>query len=126
MEVRLDLSELEKLEREHPGKVDAMLSKLAHDMEGETKNNGFARVSPSGPPKIGVDTSTLKNSVTARRATSGDGWEVVAGAEADGFDYGLHWEFGTAQTPARPYMLPSFEVTVNNIPRNLLKDTVEK
>ena len=119
--VHLDLSELNKLKRDHPGRVTAMLRKLAFDMEGDVKMS-FDTVSPS-QTFLGVDTGTLKNSIQAQPIDGG--YAVTSNATFRGFAYDLHWEFGTGKTEARPFMLPAFERTVNNMPRNMLTRTVE-
>ncbi len=120
--VTVDMSELRKLQREHPRKVNAMLEKLARDMEGDVKMS-FDNVSPSST-FLGVDTGHLKRSIETQAITGG--WAVTSQATADGFEYDTHWEFGTDRTPARPFMAPAFHRTVARMPRNLLKNTVEK
>lgn len=114
MRVILDMSKLQEIEREMPGKVGQVMQKLAQDMEGDVKMS-FSPESPSAvgnPP--GVDTGNLKNSIIAK--PHDNGWAVQ-----DGTEYGVMLEYGTSQMGKtrmgpRPFMLPAFERTLQRAP----------
>lgn len=114
MRVVVDTSELKRLEREMPGLSERVVQKIAQDAQAQMVD-GFSPSSPApagGPP--GVDTGALKNSIVAR--PDGNGWLL-----ADGVEYGVYLEFGTARMAARPFFLRGIERAVNDLPNDLAR-----
>jgi len=120
MRVVVDVSALQRLEREMPGKAAAVIQKTAQDTQTEIVNN-FSPNSPSDPGSPpGVDTGNLKNSVVAVPDSAPLTWLVQVGA-----DYGADLEYGTVNIDARPYVLPAVERVVNNLPSDLASEVYE-
>jgi HK97 gp10 family phage protein len=91
--VRLDMSELLKLEREMPGKVKRIVSATGKQVEGKAKI------------KAPVDTAALRNSILS---------EMVAEFTAHvgpHVEYAIYQEFGTYKMAAHPFLVPAVEET---------------
>lgn len=116
--VQLNMSKLQEIEREAPGRAAAVVQKIAQDCERDIKDS-FSSESPStlGDPP-GVDTGALKNSIIAE--PEGDLTWILH----DGVEYGVHLEYGTENMGARPFVLPAIERAVSRIPPSLLKKVV--
>jgi len=128
----LDTSGLDRLEKLFPGKVDAILGKLANDtakkatslMTGGRRgryyviNQGGMKIrhrasAPGEPP--GVVTGRLKNSIKAVRIRHLQ-WEVRVEEP-----HGKHLEFGTARMKARPFLRPAVFSVAKAMPPQLLE-----
>lgn len=116
--VILNLSGLDALQRNIPEKVDTLLKTLAFTCEADIKDS-FSNTSPSpaGDPP-GVDTGNLKNNIVTEPEEGG--YAVYSNA-----DYSAHLEYGTVNMAARPYMLPSFERTVQLVAPKELRSVIE-
>ena len=114
MRVNIDVSKLQQLERQFPGRTAQIVQKMAQDTQGRIVNT-FSPNSPSAPgDPPAVDTGNLKNSVVAVPDSNPQTWRVQVGAE-----YGVHLEYGTAKMAARPFVLPAVEWLVANLPNDL-------
>ena len=131
--VTLNMDKLLDIQRNTNKRVDDVLLEMAIFCEGEAKTSmgtgpagrtytrgGTDHVAsaPPGPPN--VDTGTLWNSIQGKK--DGPGRAVTdVGAE-----HGLYQEFGTKNMAARPFLLPAFMQTVQEIrKRGWLKRVVE-
>ena len=131
--VILKMDKLLDLERNTGKRVDDSLLEMALICEGEAKtsmgtgpagrtytrgNVDHVASAPPGPPAI--DTGALVNSIQGHK--DGPGRAVTdVGAE-----HGVHQEYGTRNMAARPFLLPAFRRTVQEIKRRgLLKKVIE-
>lgn len=116
--VILNLGGLDRLQRNVPEKVDALLQTLALTCEADIKDS-FSTTSPSpaGDPP-GIDTGNLKNNIVTQDEPGG--YAVYSNA-----DYSAHLEYGTVNMAARPYMLPGFERTVALVAPKELRKVIE-
>ena len=113
VQIKLDFTRLDQLNRDTPGKADQVIRKIAFDLEADTKNN-FSDTSPSAPgDPPGIVTGNLKASVQASKIEDMK-WQVVVGAE-----YGTDLEFGTRFMAARPFVRPAIRRVVDTIPGEL-------
>ena len=69
---------------------------------------------PGEPPHR--QTGQLRDSVFVR--TSDDGLTAEVGTD---LDHGAHLEFGTQDTPARPWLLPAFEIAKPRITKRIAR-----
>lgn len=115
-EIRLDMSGIEKLLREEPGKVSRWLDGLAEGIVTDAKlsmgtsppgatyqRGGVSHTAsaPGYPPN--VDTGSLRNSLH---------WEATGEHErtiSDGVEHGIMMEEGTENILPRPFMRPAFD-----------------
>lgn len=103
----IDDSGIDAIINQSSADLDAVVSKVAHDTEGDIKNN-FSSSSPSAAGEApAVDTGALKNSINTTKIADAH-YEVH-----DGVEYGVHLEFGTEKMAARPFMLPAAERSAN-------------
>lgn len=94
-------SQLRQLLREFPDTMEDAINSLAHDGQAWVQDQFGSDGSPSAPGGIpGIDTGTLKNSISVELAGA-MARMIVAGAE-----YAIPLEFGTSKMEARPFMLP--------------------
>ena len=114
MRVNMDMTELQRIEREFPVRAGQLVQKLAQDTQGDIVNN-FSPNSPSSPgDPPGVDTGALKNSVVAVPDTRPLTWLLLVGQS-----YGVDLEYGTEKMAARPFVLPAVERTFGRMPTDL-------
>lgn len=136
MPVELDMRVLENIERQLDGKIDSVLSKMAHDMDTEIKRS-MANETKSGRNYDGhtasaegeapaVDTGNLINTIIAKRERRGV-WTVLAGGGVAA-DYAIALEYGRLDGSIlpRPYMLPAFKLIVSRSPTELWKVVFEE
>ena len=115
-EITVDVSGLDRLLREEPGKVESWLDGFAESIVTDVKlsfgssppgesytRGGVTHVAsqPGYPPN--VDIGTLTN--TIRQEKTGPLERQVM----DGVDYGIHLEDGTEHIEPRPFMRPAFD-----------------
>lgn len=115
-EVKVDVSGLDRILRDEPGKVEAWLDGVAENIvttvklsfgtspPGRTYRRGNVThvASQAGfPPNI--DIGTLTNSI--RQEKTGTLERTVM----DGVDYGIYLEDGTEYIDPRPFMRPAFD-----------------
>lgn len=109
IKVTIDDRGMVKLGREAEDRADRLLGKLAFDLKADIDVH-WSRKSPSAPgDPPGVDTGTLKNSITTQPVARGH-WRV-----GDGVDYGYWLEYGTARMKPRPFMRPAAERIVKKL-----------
>ena len=102
LKITVDTSIMDRVIRETPGQVDALLDSLAETLKNDiVLSFGESPSAPGEPP--GVDTGTLRASMTWE--SQGAGKRVVR----DGVDYGIHLEFGHENVAPRPFVGPAFE-----------------
>jgi hypothetical protein len=108
--VKLDKRRLQKIRKESPARADAIIGKIAFDLQADIQLN-MNTVSPSPPYEPpGIVTGTLKNSVLARKIRQFL-WRVFVGVT-----YGLPLEFGTKIMAPRPFFRPAVYRMVGRIP----------
>lgn len=101
VQVEIHDDELRRLVVNFPQRVDAAIAGLAFDGQAWLQDAFGQDGSPSSPGGIpGIDTGTLKNSISVNPAG------FLARAIGAAADYALHLEFGTSRMEARPYMGP--------------------
>jgi len=116
---KLDMSGLERIERELLPKAEALVNKTAFDVQGRAQNNAP------------VDTSALRNSIYTVTRQS-DGFQVAASAAqaqnpkaeivpipspieelaahvGPSVEYGIYQELGTVRMGAHPFLVPAVE-----------------
>ena len=116
---KLDLSGIERFEREFPARAEALVDKVAFDVQGRAQN-----MAP-------VDTGALRNSIYTVTRKS-DGYRNAASAikaanpEAEtaplpipdeelvahvgpSVEYAIYQELGTSRMAARPFLIPAVE-----------------
>ena len=76
---------------------------------------GVGRPSAPGTPPH-RQTGGLRDSVVVR--TSADGLSAEVGTD---LDHGAHLEFGTQDMPARPWLLPAFEIAKPRIRARIIR-----
>ena len=108
LKITVDTSIMDRVIRETPGQVDALLDSLAETLKNDiVLSFGTSPSSPGDPP--GVDTGTLRASIGWK--SEGDRRRVVH----DGVEYGVYLEYGTesetggVKMAPRPFMGPAFE-----------------
>lgn len=116
---KLDTTNLDKLKKKHPDRVDKVLGKLAGDSEAYIKTN-FSRTapnpsSPGSPPA--VQTGRLKKSVLHRKVRE-QVWEVTEGG--NGAPYAGYLEFGTHNMAARPHFRDGVYAVIRKAPKMLI------
>jgi len=98
----LDVSGIERILREEPGRLQAWLDGFTEDVLTDiVLSFGQSPSAPGEPP--GVDTDTLRGSMT---------WEPRGHLENeihDGVEYGVYLEDGTERIAPRPFMRPAFD-----------------
>lgn len=124
-EIKIDLSGLERLMREEPGKVETWLDSVAESIVTDVKlsfgtsppgesytRGGVTHVAsqPGYPPN--VDIGTLTN--TIRQEKTGTLERTVM----DGVEYGIYLEDGTEHIDPRPFMRPAFDRARQTVERD--------
>jgi HK97 gp10 family phage protein len=124
-EIKVDVSGLERLLREEPGKVETWLDSVAESIVTDVKlsfgtspagesytRGGVTHVAsqPGYPPN--VDIGTLTN--TIRQEKTGTLERTVM----DGVEYGLYLEDGTEHIEPRPFMRPAFDRARQTVERD--------
>ena len=116
---KLDMSGLERIERELLPKAEALVNKTAFDLQGRAQNNAP------------VDTSALRNSIyTVTRKSDGfqaaasvaqtqnpkveiapipSPTEELAAHVGPSVEYGIYQELGTVHIGAHPFLVPAVE-----------------
>ena len=98
----VDVSGLQRLIKETPGKVEKFLDAEAEQITNNIKASfGESPSSPGEPP--GVDTGALRASISWRALSR------FARRIEDGVEYGVYQELGTEHIAPRPFVGPEFE-----------------
>jgi hypothetical protein len=120
MQVNLDLSKLEQLDRDAPGRAGQIIQKIAQDVEADIVLSFNSRSpSPAGEPP-GVDTGNLKNSVQANATLDPLTWVLDVGAF-----YAVMLEYGTLRMAARPFVRPALDRVPGRLPPGLMLEMIK-
>lgn len=110
VKVKTDLTKLNRLEREFPGRVDRFMAKLAFDGQADLQLSYGSAGSPSAPGEPpGIDTGILKASIIVIKIKP-KLYHLLGAA------YGLYLEYGTATIVARPHILPMMKRAMRRVP----------
>src|SRR5688500_7662896 len=92
----------------------AALPELFAGVAAETLDTGSAIIESEAHGRVAIDEGDLDRSIG--RNIRGDGLEVAVGAG----DFKAAWvEFGTSDTPAQPWLYPSFRLGVKFIRKQM-------
>jgi len=87
-------------ERELVNKLDSNMAKATAIVERQAKED------------CPVDTGRLRSSITGKQEREGD---KIIGIVGTNVEYAPHVEYGTAKTPAQPFLFPALEKKKNEI-----------
>ena len=107
VKIELDISGIERLLRQIPGRAEDVLDTAAARIEFRAKagmKGGGTPHTPSAPGEPPhVDTGALKSSIRWWKP------QQLTRHIGDGVEYGIYLEFGTSRMAARPWLTPAVE-----------------